>query len=276
MMERLARLVSASTALRRRIWASLPFRIRIAEVFSRLASMGTDAFGKVMYGEFLNHNVSGLPDIHGKPALEVANGKKNITNRLPPGYGREFGRKCFLMLMGLARNPQVVEEIMADFAVKFLESGSKHLREGTTLREAENFVMRSLKNANIDRMRKKRELSDNLGDGEEGEARSLYDVTPTFDETTVEKLFDERMLPKVRQRLKTIHPSAEQYVKLIIDGHSDREILGDPEHGEPSLLDDPLTTTGKHLNEKNWGSYKVKIFDVLKKEFQDLQQHHAV
>ena len=278
MMERIARLVTASTALRRKIWASLPFRVRLADVFSRLASSGTDAFGKVMFGEFLQRGVVGLPDIHGKPALEMAGGR-NITNKLPPGYGRAFGKQCFVMLMGWVHNPEVAEEIMSEFAVDFLESGSKHLREGSSLQEAESYVLRGLKNENLNRLRlhENARRDRNTFRTNDDDEESVFEHMPTFDETTVEKLFDERMLPKVRQKLHAIHPDAEQYVKLMLDGHSDREILGDPEHGEPSLLKHPFTNLGKPLNENNWGaSYKPKIFNILKKQFADLQHHHTV
>lgn len=278
-MERVARLVVSSTALRRKIWASLPFSVRIAEVFSRLASMATDAFGKVVFGEFLKHEVIGLPDIYGKPALEVAAEKKLTTNRLPPGYGKEFGKKCFLMLMGKTHNPQLTEELMSEFAVEFLESKSKTMHDGITLQEAQNFVMRSLQNSYIDWMRHHENARRNkntlvMDDGEED---SIFDNMPTFDEDTLEKLYDERMLPKVRQELRAIHPSAEQYVKLMLDNHSDREILGDPEQGVPSLLDHPFTSRGKPLTEKNWSAgYKGKIFDVLKEQFADLRRQHTV
>jgi hypothetical protein len=89
------------------------------------------------------------------------------------------------------------------------------------------------------------------------------------------------MLPAVRGKLRQIHPDAEQYVKLsILDGYTDREILGDPANGVPSLLEHPYGGGGAPLNEKLWGHYKKKIYDVLKHGFEDLQEkahhHHAV
>lgn len=272
-MERIAKLVAASTAVRRKIWASLQFSVRLADFFGRLASMTTDAFGKVIYAEFILRGVEDMPPVHGKPVSELPH-SKSIANKLPPGYGREFGKKAFLVMMGKLHNPQQVEELMSEFLVNFLESGSKHLREGVTLHEAHNYVLRALQNAIIDWLRKKREVSDSMG-GED--AHSIYDVTPTFDEESAEKLFDERMLPKVRTKLRGIHPSAEQYIKLsLIEGYTDREILGDPAHGVPSLLEHPLTSSGLPLTEKSWStSYKPKIFSVLKNSFEDLV-HHAV
>lgn len=281
MMERIAKLVSASAAVRRKIWASLPFGVRFAEFLVRLASSSTDAFGKVMYGEFIQRGIIGLPDVHGKPVAELP--VKNITNRLPPGYGRDFGSKAFKILMGKYHNPQMVDDLMSDFLLRFLEKGSKHLVAGSTLKDAENYVLRGLQNDALNWLRKKRETSDMLphDTGDSNEPRSIYEVTPAFDEDSAEKLFDERMLPAVRVKLRQIHPDAEQYVKLsILDGYTDREILGDPANGVPSLLEHPYGGGGAPLNEKLWGHYKKKIYDVLKHGFEDLQEkahhHHAV
>lgn len=278
-MERIAKLVAASGAIRRKIWASLPFGVRFAEFLGRLASSSTDAFGKVMYGEFLQRGVVGMPDVNGKPAADLQI-THNTTNRLPHGYGREFGSKAFKILMGKYHNPQMVEDLMGDFLLRFLEKGSKHLKPGTPLKEAENYVLRGLQNDALNWLRKKRETSDMLNRPGDDEEHSIYDVTPAFDEDSAEKLFDERMLPIVRGKLRKIHPDAEQYIKLsILDGYTDREIIGDPANGVPSLLDHPYGLGGSVLNEKVWWHYKKEIYDVLKHGFEDLRekaQHHTV
>jgi DNA-directed RNA polymerase specialized sigma24 family protein len=268
-MERIAKLVLAAAEARRKIWASLPFGVRLAEFMSRLASSTTDAFGKVMYAAFLNSGVTDMPDINGKPASEFDLARKPIANRLPNGYGRDFGKKVFLILMGRLHNPETVEELMQDFALKFLEEEAKHMKPGWDLTHAQNYVLRAMQNRALNRLRLKHEVSDVLGrPGDEEESHSIYDVTPSFDEASAEKLFNERMLPKVRSKLNAIHPDAERYVRLsLLEGYKDREIVGDPEHGIPTMLDH-----AQGMTERNWNSHiKPKIFKVLKDNFQDLR-----
>lgn len=264
-MQRLARLIQSSTAVRRQIWASLPFGIRLGQFCVRLATSSTDAFGKMVYGEFLVHGITGMPEIHGRPAEEFDVSRKPVANRLPPGYGKAFGKSAFLILTSKFRNPQLAEEVLSSFALRFLSSGSAHLQAGMTLKEAERYVIRGLVNEAINAKNKKREVSDVIfsEDGDE-ERRELQ----VFDDDSAERQLD-RMLPKVRSRLRAIHPDAEQYLRLsIVEGYTDREIIGDPDHGVPSMLAHPFTSTGKPILERNFNTaIKPKIYNVLKDYF---------
>lgn len=264
-MERIAKLVLAAAEARRKIWASLPFGTRLAEFMVHLASSTTDAFGKIMYAEFLSAGVTGMPDINGKPASEFDMARKPLANRLPNGYGRDFGKKVFLILMGKLHNPEKVEELMQEIATSFLEQ--KHIKPGETLAYAQNYVLRAVQNRALNLMRFKHEISDITGQPDDEDEHSVYDVTPSYDEATIEKLFNERMLPKVRSKLHAIHPDAERYVRLsLVDGYKDREIIGDPKNGVPTMLDH-----AQGMTERNWNSHiKPKIFKVLKDNFQDL------
>jgi hypothetical protein len=251
-MDRIARLVTASGDLRRKIWASLPLRIRVAEFFTRLAVSTADAFGRTMFEIFAKHGVEGVPDPRGIEA-------------------RQFGKKVFLNLMSKFHNPSLVEDVMSGFALRFLETGVKTLKKDSTLREAENYVLLGATREGLNALRskqKKREESDiYVSEGEE----RRHDL-PVFDEDTAEQQL-RRMLPKVKHKLEAVHPDAPLYLKLsILDGHTDREILGDPEHGVPSLLPHPYGRQGGPLTERLWNTkYKPAIYAVLKDNFGDLQ-----
>jgi DNA-directed RNA polymerase specialized sigma24 family protein len=248
-MDRIAKLVQASGDLRRQLWASLPLQVRLGDFFTRLAVTTTDAFGEAMYAEFLKRGVQGIPD--------------DYKNR-----ARKFGKISYRSMMSRFRHPDFVEEVMMDFMVRFLSSGSQGIREGSSLRDAEQYVYTGLRRQGLNALKKKREVSDIFfSDGEEG--RHELSV---FDEDTVEQQL-KRQLPKLQSKLRAIHPDAPLYVKLsLIDGYSDKEIVGDVANGVESLLKHPYSSTGKPLTPSLWHvGYKAKILKVLQNNFDYLQ-----
>jgi DNA-directed RNA polymerase specialized sigma24 family protein len=272
-MDRVSYIINASGQLRRKIWASLPFSLRLADFFTRLAVSFSEAFGKTIYAEFLIQGVTEMPDIKGQPASEFDLSHKPVADHLPSGYGKEFGQQAYRVLMRKVNRPEVVENIMGDFLVNFLEKGSKHIQPGTSLRVAEGYVITSLlnewKNVLRTKSRRIKERSDIYYSPEGREERIEQ---PVYDEDDLERQV-KRMLPRMQSHLKAIHPDAPLYVKLsLIDGYSDREIVGDIEHGIPSMLTQPYGKRGNPLDEKDWGMvYKPKIFELLKKNFSELQ-----
>jgi len=267
-MNRVAHLIQASGSLRRQIWASLPFSVRLADFFSRMAVSTTEAFGKTIYGEFLAHGITdGMPDINGEPASEFDATRKPIANYLPRGYGREYGKSVFRKLMSkFHQGPQVTEQVMLDFLVDFLGGGSDALKESYSRRSAERYVMNKLEWNTKNYIRKKKETSDvYFSQGQE----RRHEI-PVFDEETAEREL-MRQLPRLKSRLKAIHPDALLYIKLsLIEGYSDREIIGDVARGIESKLTDPYTRQGKPLTEASWGmTYKPKINALLQKSFKD-------
>jgi DNA-directed RNA polymerase specialized sigma24 family protein len=266
-MKRTAQLIRTAREVRRRIWASLPFGERFAQVVSKLASSGTDAFGTAMYGLFAENGIEGLPPINGKPASEwLAN---HPVGRLPAAYGREFGRKAFLSLMRKFHNPTTVEDLMSQFMVRFMERAGQYLKPGTSLREAEAYVMRSLYNEGINVIRRKRhEIGESTLDrNDEEEGPGFLSRAPAPEqERLVARLLDSSVM---RAKLRRIHPAAEQYLRLSLEGYSDVEILGNPGKGVPSMLDHPLNAEGGALTPTAWDKYKKLIFQALKSGYQE-------
>ncbi len=268
---RTARLVEAAVALRRRIWASLPWHVRLAEFFTRLAVSYTDAFGATIYAEFLRHGITNMPDIHGRPASELASHGR-LADRLPHGYGGDFGKKAYSTLMSRYHDPSFVEDVLATYLENFLGWGSAKLKAGTPLKSAESYVMTGIVREGLNvmrsRSRKREESVESIGEGGE---EHHHDV-PVHDEETMDRLL-LRALPRMKSRLERIHPDAPLYVKLsIIDGYTDHEIIGDPEHGVPSMLPNPETARGTPMSEKYWNlKYKGPIFQVLKDNFEHLR-----
>lgn len=265
-MKRIAQLIRTAGVIRRKIWASLPFRDRFAEVLCRLASSSTDAFGTAMYGLFLQNGVEGMPPINGRPAGEWI--AENSVRRLPPSYGREFGKKAFLSLMRKYHKPDIVEDLMSAFLVRFMDKAGQYLKPGTSLREAEAYVMRSLYNEGINLLRRKRwEVGESTLKRDDEEGPGFLERSPTQEqEKAVSTLLNSTTM---RSRLRQIHPSAEQYLRLSLEGYTDVEILGNPAKGIPSMLDHPTNAEGGALKPAAWGKYKNLIFEAIKSGYQD-------
>lgn len=266
-MDRVAQLIKTAGEIRRAIWASLPFSERLAEVMYRLATSSSDAFGVGIYGLFLEHGVEGMPDIGGRPAAEFRG------RRLPSTYGHEFGKAVFLMLMRTFHNPTTVEDLMSKFLVRFLERAGGLLKPGLKLKEAEGYVLRAMRNEGLSHIRRQRwETNESqLRSRDDDEAGpGFLDKSPAKNDTQEEvfsKLLDEH---SIRLKLKRIHPSAEQYVRLMLEGYKDVEIMGNPSRGTPSMLSHPTLSGGGAVTPSSWTPNKKKILQVLKDGYQDL------
>lgn len=256
---------------RRFIWVSLPSNIRLASFFSRLAVSIEEAFGQTVYAEFLEHDIlEGMPPIQGKPASEFDTSKKPIVRRLPSGYGRDFGKRVYIFINRKVRSPEFTEEIMSDFLVRFLETGSKGLERGRNRAEAESYVFKGIQREMMNAIRylkqRKRDVTKKVDPyyrGEEGEVIER-DFPVYDDDETLEKQIKTE-LPRIKSKLNIIHPDAALYLQLALGGYTDMEIIGDVAKGKPSLLTHPYSKQGQPLNNKFWGVvYKPKIYEVLK------------
>jgi hypothetical protein len=161
-------------------------------------------------------------------------------------------------------------DIMQDFFTRFWRQGQKNLKPDTSLREAESYVFSGVLNQGLNSLRKKTEKS--VEQQVDGESVSTYDITPA--ETDDKPKLDLRRIPPaLKSKINHIHRDAELYLKLSgIEGHSDREILGElsdphdknsPIKPETSLLKHPYNADGAPLKEKTWNNIKSKIFKAL-------------
>lgn len=151
------RLASEARQLKRRIFASLPFQIRVAYFAIRLAVQSDEEFGRILYAYFAMRGVKGLPEIKGKTVEDLGfvgldpRSKLNmVVRKLPKGYGKVFGKKAKAIIYKilLTKNVGDVEDIV--------ESSMSHIMlmliskmpnmEGKTLKEAELYIINSLKN----------------------------------------------------------------------------------------------------------------------------------
>ncbi len=288
-MDRTAQVIEATDAYRRHLWASLPWSIRLADFFMRMADSTTDSFGTGIYIEFLKHGIAGMPPIGSVPAEQY----DPKHTKVPSNYGREFGTRAYKTALAMLRNPGLVEDFLMDFYVRFRTKKSEGLKHGMSLQQAQRFVMNDLEwqinNLLKSRGRRKETPTDQPDDDDEGgggiqipQAHSVEEMARRYADILVREIHD----PKVKSELERIHPDAVRFIELMLDGKTEVEILGRDAHGTElrggPMLKHPQTSGGAPLQPQNWKPYKAKIFDVIKKHLPDLthglgqHQHHTV
>jgi hypothetical protein len=101
-------------------------------------------------------------------------------------------------------------------------------------------------------------------DGDE-EGPGFLDRSPSPEqEKLVSRLLNSQA---VRTQLRRIHPSAEQYLRLSLQGYDDVEILGNS--GEPPMLEHATNAHGGPLTTTAWNKYKNLIYQALKSGYED-------
>lgn len=264
MHPRQASLFDKAAALTRRIYASLPWGVRVANLLATLTASDPRAdFGRLVYTVFIRHGVRGLPDIGGQDALTVDVSGKKLA---PPGYGKDFGNQLWRRMLSKYRNPELVSDAMQTLAVKLLSQPGNYL-DGVTLHRAEGHIVHML-DFGIQDVLKSSDYrrTEGLGGGsdDEGEERDFQ----VLDRETLRKL-DDVILPnemrKIKQRLvREVHPDAALYIDLLLEGYEAKEIVGDARSGVPSMLPH---VQQKPMSYQNWdGNIKPKIYRVFREE----------
>ncbi len=187
--------------LNRRVYASLPWGFRVANVILKLAYSITETVGRVCYAEFLKANVEGMP-----PGAEP--GTK--PERLPPGYGQRFGERLYALLLQKSRNPDMVEEVLAELMVT-ASKGKFDIRPGTTLRGAEQYVIRAALNILINIIRSnKRNQTEEIDD--------TVDVSDPNAFQSLDKMLPRAELERLMQDLSRINPRAPSWLEAQLEG----------------------------------------------------------
>lgn len=243
---------------------------RVSNLFFQLR-VGSDAnlFGRMVYGLFHIWGVEGLPPLQNPP--------KNLTqiSKVPKGYGLDFGRHVYSMLLPKLRDTDKVEEVLSDFLTsKILDKQHKLAAKfkGKTLDEARKIVVVSLKNFLIDGYRgegtrNRREVPNQL-DPESGEildtpagAESLDEILPPGELNQVVQEVQRLLSPKNPDIARDI----PLYFDFLMDGTPDSKIIGNKML--PFLQDRPMSPQA-------WSKgYK----DVIKKVLDNhLSRHSSV
>ncbi len=218
-------LVARTTKLNRQIFASMPWGYRIAHLLIKLAMDTAEVLGRVAYAEFVKAGVVGLPDVNGRPALELREKFQGsrAADRLPQGYGKGFGVKAWRIALVKLKNPEIVEEAVGDLMSKLI-SGKIKIQEGSDLRKAENFIVTALLNAGIDMYRRRKHQESQLPTDAEGEELDFGDPS-TFRE--LDNLVSKADMTRIMSDLQRVHEKAPSWVEAQLEGLTDRELAAE-------------------------------------------------
>lgn len=254
-------LVTAALKLRRRVYASLPWGYRLANFLTHLAA-DTGGFGQVAYGLFLMHGVEGMPPSKGTPAeMFKPSSPKEIDHKVPRGYGAEFGKKVFRVLLHSFKDHDFAEEVMSEGMLKILTGDNSLSRElpGKQLSKAENLFIESMVNLGIDIQRKRGRERSLVN--EEGVEQVIEDPK-AWEE--LEQHLPEREMDSIRRELAEVSPRLAPdlplYFDLLLDGYRDSEIVNN--QMLPFLKDKPIS-------QQAWSKmYKDHIKRILREHFE--------
>jgi DNA-directed RNA polymerase specialized sigma24 family protein len=200
----------------------LPWGFRIAELFSVLAADALDAFGRVVYAEFIKAVVMGMPDLApGKTAFDaIQDVERKGADALPAGYGRPFASRLFKILLSRFGDPEIAQEAMSKVLLQVVR-GKIHVHNGADLTSAEAYVVTASLNAGRDALRaqgRRREQSLLHSENEE------IDVEDPEAFAQLDQLLPASELREVLRELGRVHPRAPEWLQARLQGDSGQEI----------------------------------------------------
>ena len=221
----------------------LPQRVYWRYVLARSFRPGIDildTFGRAIYAEFLLRDVQGMPD----PGPRWDPKSKNPASTLPKGYGKEFAKRAFDLVLKRVGDRFAAEDVVMDFLLRFIvKGGADNFRYGTSLPQAENYVVVAVVNQaknyvqeheKDEELQSLRKLDRNIDLDEDAEY--LRSVLPP-----------SALEPLIRRLNDKVHPDAGLYFKLLLQGYDKVEITGNPPKSKGML---------PHYNQTAWNWQK--------------------
>ena len=264
-MNRQAILICRASILQHKLLKDLPFAARVASL-TRFATDPADIFGRMFYTIFLQRHIQGLPDIGGKPALDF-DLTRAPQHLVPLGYGKDFGHSAMAFLMYKFHDPEMVQDIMQDVALRFLKN-PEMLHEGAPLSDARGYVMTSLVNACKRALTLRSRHPGDYGHGvpnlDMEDGKDLIDrlEDPKALQTVLKWIDDEAgasVLNRMMQDLKKIR-GAVPYVQGKLDtGLPDIRLVGDTTKGIPAQV------AWFSENAVDYGNFSTNIKPKIKK-----------
>ena len=246
-----SRLIQAAAELRRKVYVSLPWGMRLASALFNLR-FGADpaTFGNVAYGVFHLLGVEGLPrtPVVPKTVREI--------DRLPNYYGLEFGNRAQNIARKYLHEQDDVEEVLSMVAMKLLSNESlRKSIKGKFIRDAQNYVLRAVQNLAIDFLRTQKahryeEITDLIR--EPGSWEGLGELIPEAEQERIKKELEDSVSPRLM-------PDLPLYFDLLLDGFSNKEIA------ERRLLP---SLESRPISQQAMAKYRDKIKNVLRHHFE--------
>jgi hypothetical protein len=237
-------LIARAGHVRQAIFASLPFWVRFAHVYTTIvADVGWLAdLGRHMGAEMLLAGVTDMPDPG--PKWDPSKGI-NAWKTLPAGYMGSFVHGIYAMLIKQFHNPDIAENAIIEYLAKLgrlyklkavpRETAESYIRSGivlhgkqllrTKLRHDRPGQTEHLEDVGEEAKQMSRDLEDPSALGEF--KHILFDREPTEGK----KIWNDLM-----QLAHKVHEDLPLYLELRMKGQSNDEIIGNPKKGKPGKL----------------------------------------
>jgi len=214
--------------LSRRIYSSLPWGFRVAELFHVLAADSLDVFGRVIYAEFIKAVVRGMPDVApGKAAFDlVQEVERKGPDALPGGYGRPFASRLFKVLLSKLGDPEVAQDAMSKVMLQVVR-GKVHIHNGADLHSAEAYVVTACLNAGRDVLRAQGRRREQSLVRERDDEEKVVDVEDPEAFGRLDELLPASELQDILRELAGVHPRAPEWLQARLQGDSGQEIAAD-------------------------------------------------
>lgn len=246
-----ARLIEAATELQRTTYRALPWGLRLGSLlFNIRFAADARSFGQLAYGLFHLFGVNGLPRTSFVPKTT------REIDKLPDGYGAEFGQKARRIAQKYVSDTDQVDEVLSLAALKLISSSTfERSVGGKDLREAENYVLRLVQNQALDwlraaKVRRYEDITELLH--EPGSWAQLGELIPEREQARIRQEIEDSVSPRLMPDLPT-------YFDLLLDGVSNKQIA--EERMLPSLREKPIS-------QQALAKYRDKIKQVLRQHFQ--------
>lgn len=214
--------------LSRRIYGTLPWGYRVAGLLLVLAGDALDAFGRASYAECIKAVVRGMPDLpNGKQAFDlVQDVERRGADALPAGYGRAFAVRVFKILISKFGDHELAEEAMSHVLLQ-IARGKIHIRNGSSLQEAESLLLVVALNGARDGLRARNRRREQPLIREDDNAQTTVDVEDPQAFERLDKLLPASELQAVLRELAEVHPRAPDWLQARLQGDSGQEIAID-------------------------------------------------
>lgn len=241
-----------------------------------LASDAVLQWCRGVFGLFLLQGVEGMPAVDPDSSLgkALAKGDKNLARYMGNSWGGtellHFKNQVLKLLAKRVYNPPQQLDVLSD-AFERLITGHKYknIDPSRGLGGAKAFVLTVLANIISDRWRSTKDQKEDSLSVEDSEGEESTADIPDLSADEIGDMIDLRFLdsllhdPEVIDDLKTVHPDAPRYLELLLDGFTQKEILGNPPQGIPSML--PHWTFGPSAwQPKPDRGYTTNILRVLR------------
>jgi hypothetical protein len=253
-MERVA-LLRRANEVKRQIFASLPWGVRLAAAFVAIANETAylNLWAKFVGAVMLQAGVTDMPE----PGPKWDPAKHNPANNLPNGYMGQFMSGVYGLLLKSFHDPSLAEDAIANYIGK-LGAGQIKLK-AVPRATAESFIRHGIMLEARTQAREKlreRARSESLEDVAD-EAKSVSrDIDDPEALMHLRREYSDRMWNEWMAYLaKHVHPDAPLYLKYRMEGYTNEEILGVPKDNQPSMLPHWKGTP------QNWKNYKDKMID---------------